>query len=219
VCPTLAGLLFTAIAPVDAAVIQSGHAGNLTSRRDFNGHVTTFGYDGMNRLRYRVPDPSLTEPTIEFTYTANGQRETMRDASGTTIYNYDGRGQLSTKQTPFGTLSYSYYPNGSLAQMWSSNTNGVNTSYSYDALNRLDLLIDRSPTNSIINCWKYHTTGAGQRTWVEEFDKRTAWYTYDTLGRLKTEAVTGSIRDGKNGNATYSYDNVGNRLSRTSSLA
>jgi YD repeat-containing protein len=70
--------------------------------------------------------------------------------------------------------------------------------YTYNALNRLDLLIDHSPTNTIINCWKYHTTGAGQRTWVEEFDKRTAWYTYDNLGRLKTETVTGSIQDGEN---------------------
>jgi hypothetical protein len=40
-----------------------------------------------------------------------------------------------------------------------------------------------------------------------------------TRGRLKAEAVSGSIRDGKNGNVTYGYDNVGNRLSRTSSLA
>ena len=90
-------------------------AGNLASRKDFNGKVTTYGYDAMNRLRYRVPDPSLGEPTVEFTYTANGQRETMRDATGTTIYSYDGRGQLSTKQTRFGTMSYSYYANGSLA--------------------------------------------------------------------------------------------------------
>ena len=80
-------------------------------------------------------------------------------------------------------------------------------------------MIDRSPTNTIINCWKYHTTGAGQRTWVEEFDNRTAWYTYDNLGRLKTEAVTGSIQDGKNGTVTYGYDNVGNRLTRSSSLS
>jgi RHS repeat-associated protein len=237
------------------------NAGNLASRKDFNGKVTTYGYDAMNRLRYRVPDPSMGEPTVEFTYTANGQRETMRDATGTTFYNYDGRGQLSTKQTPFGTLSYSYYATGSLARTWSSNVSGVDTSYAYDeqnrlatvtdpnlgnttysydevgnlksvnypnaikhqytynVLNRLDLLIDRSPTNTIINCWKYHSTGAGQRTWVEEFDHRTAWYTYDNLGRLKTEAVTGSIQDGKNGNVSYSYDNVGNRLSRTSSLS
>jgi RHS repeat-associated protein len=236
-------------------------AGNLDSRKDFNGRVTTFGYDAMNRLRYRVPDSSLSEPTIEFTYNANGQRETMHDATGTTVYGYDGRGQLSAKQTPFGTLSYGYYPNGSLKQMSSSSANGVNVSYAYDtlnrlatvtdsnlgntsytydevgnlksvnypnaikhqytynALNRLDLLIDRSPTNTIINCWKYHTTGAGQRTWVEEFDHRTAWYTYDNLGRLKTEAITGSIQDGKNGTVTYGYDNVGNRLTRSSSLS
>src|SRR5205807_5945422 len=72
-------------------------AGNLTSRRDFNGRVSTYTYDAMNRLRYRVPDSSLGEPTVEFTYTGNGQRERMRDATGTTIYSYDGRGQLSTK--------------------------------------------------------------------------------------------------------------------------
>ncbi len=236
-------------------------AGNLASRKDFNGRVTTFGYDAMNRLRYRVPDSSLSEPTIEFTYNANGQRETMRDATGTTAYSYDGRGQLSAKQTPFGTLSYGYYPNGSLKQMSSSNVNGANVSYAYDtlnrlatvtdpnlgdttyaydevgnlqsvnypnaiqhhytynALNRLDLLTDRGPSNTIINCWKYHTTGAGQRTWVEEFDHRTAWYTYDSLGRLTTETVTGSIQDGKNGTVVYGYDNVGNRLTRGSSLS
>jgi YD repeat-containing protein len=97
--------------------------------------------------------------------------------------------------------------------------NAIKHQYTYNALNRLDLLIDRSPTNTIINCWKYHTTGAGQRTWVEEFDHRTAWYTYDNLGRLKTETVTGSIQDGKNGAVTYGYDNVGNRQTRTSSLS
>jgi YD repeat-containing protein len=36
----------------------------------------------------------------------------------------------------------------------------------------------------------------------EEFDHWTAWYNYDNLGRLKTEAVTGSIQDGKNGQRT-----------------
>ena len=242
-------------------VLGYDDAGNLESRRDFNGRVTTFGYDAMNRLRFKVPDGSLAEPTIEFTYNNNGQRETMGDATGTTVYGYDGRGQLRTKQTPFGTLSYDYHPNGSLKQMSSNNANGVNVTYGYDAhnrlasvadanvgnttygydevgnlksvvypnnvkhqytytaLNRLELLIDRNPANSIINCWRYRATPAGQRTWVEEFDKRTAWYTYDSLGRLKTETVTGSIKDGKNGTVTYGHDNIGNRLSRTSSLS
>ena len=31
--------------------------------------------------------------------------------------------------------------------------------------------------------------------------------------------MTGSIQDGKNGTVTYGYDNVGNRLNRTSSLS
>jgi hypothetical protein len=43
--------------------------------------------------------------------------------------------------------------------------------------------------------------------------------TYDNLGRLNTETVTGSIQDGKNGTVTYGYDNIGNRLARSSSLS
>gem|GEM_PF-4051308 len=122
----------------------------------------------------------------------------MTDSNlGNTTYGYDEVGNLKSVVYP----------------------NAIKHQYTYNALNRLDLLIDRSPTNTIINCWKYHTTGADQRTWVEEFDHRTAWYTYDNLGRLKTETVTGSIQDGKNGTVTYGYDSVGNRQTRSSSLS
>jgi YD repeat-containing protein len=114
----------------------------------------------------------------------HGQRNPPRDRDrpnlGNTTYTYDEVGNLKSVNYP----------------------NAIKHQYTYNALNRLELLIDRSPTNTIINCWKYRATGAGQRTWVEEFDKRTAWYTYDNLGRLKTETVTGSIQDGKNGQRT-----------------
>jgi len=60
----------------------------------------------MRRLLSKLPDASLNQPTISFTYNTSGQRATMSDASGSTVYNYDGRNRLSSKQTPFGTLNY-----------------------------------------------------------------------------------------------------------------
>jgi YD repeat-containing protein len=38
--------------------------GNLASRTGFNGKTTTFTYDEMRRLRTKVPDASLNQPTI-----------------------------------------------------------------------------------------------------------------------------------------------------------
>ena len=70
------------------------HCRNLQSRTDLNGKTTTFTYDDMRRLRTKVPDASLNQPTISFTYNANGQRATMTDASGQTVYSYDVRNRL-----------------------------------------------------------------------------------------------------------------------------
>src|SRR5207302_3305483 len=89
-------------------VYSYDNGGNLSSKTDFNGKTTTFSYDVMRRLLTKAPDPALSQPTISFTYAATGQRATMNDASGATIYSYDARNRLSSKQTPFGTLSYTY---------------------------------------------------------------------------------------------------------------
>jgi YD repeat-containing protein len=50
-------------------------AGNLVSRTDFNGKVTTYQYDALNRLIQITPDPSLNEPPITLTYTVTGRRQ------------------------------------------------------------------------------------------------------------------------------------------------
>jgi RHS repeat-associated protein len=202
-------------------------AGNLKTRRDFNGRTTTFQYDAMNRLRFRIPDASLAEPAIEFTYNDNGQRQTMGDASGTTVYGYDGRGQLRTKQTPFGTLNYDYYPNGSLKQMWSSHANGINVSYGYDALNRLQTVGDAhaGPTS-----YGYDANGNLEKVLYANGVSHA--YGYNALNRLTGLNVSGasaalasfayaatpagqrtSVSEGNGRTAGYGYDNLG-RLQR-----
>jgi YD repeat-containing protein len=99
--------------------------GNLAATTDFNGKTTTYTYDVLNRLHQKIPDPSLSQPTITFTYFPTGTRQTMADATGTTNYTYDNRDRLKTKATPEGTLSYSYDAHSNLLTIVSSNTIGA----------------------------------------------------------------------------------------------
>ncbi|HAF12399.1 MAG TPA: type IV secretion protein Rhs, partial [Blastocatellia bacterium] len=251
--------------------------GNLTTRTDRNGKVTIFTYDVMRRLLQKAPDPSLNQTAVSFTYNGNGQRVTMNDAAGATVYAYDVRNRLAGKQTPFGALSYTYDEAGNLLTTRSANANGVSVDYSHDALNRLTAVKDNnlprgpqpgSPAgvvvalngdvtsygydavgnledyvypNSVSTHYAYnslnrlitmrvgtpvsalagytYTLGpAGNRTAVTELSGRTVTYTYDDLYRLTSETIDNDVH-GNNGALNYIYDPVGNRLSRSSTLA
>jgi YD repeat-containing protein len=60
---------------------------------------------------------------------------------------------------------------------------------------------------------------AGNRLSVTETGGREATYTYDDLYRLTSETITGDLSPTLNGVVAYSYDPVGNRQSRTSTVA
>jgi RHS repeat-associated protein len=238
--------------------------GNLASKTDFNGETTTFSYDAMRRLLSKTPDASLNQPVVSFTYHATGERASMADASGTTLYTYDARNRLTTKQTPFGTLSYSYDGGGNLLTTRSSTANGISVDYSYDALNRLATVKDNNllTLNAGVTAYTYDLVGnlqsyqypngvttsyahnsvnrlttmtvstqlsslagysytlgpAGNRTSVTELGGRTVNFTYDDLYRLTGEFISNDPHSA-NGNISYGYDPVGNRLDRSSSIA
>ncbi|HKR11221.1 MAG TPA: PKD domain-containing protein [Pyrinomonadaceae bacterium] len=165
--------------------------GSLQSRTDFNGKTTTFTYDAMRRLRTKVPDASLNQPTISFTYNANGQRATMTDASGQTVYTYDVRNRLENKQTPFGTLSYTYDDAGSVLTVRSSNANGVSVDYVYDELNRLKTVKD----NRLL-----------------ALNGGTTTYNYDAVGNLDNYVYPNSVT------TSYNYNSL-NRLTSMNTAA
>ena len=110
---------------------------NLASRTDFNGKETIYGYDTLNRLLSKVPDPSLSQPTITFTYTPTGQRLSMLDASGSTTHTYDNRDRVTSKATNAAALNYTYDAHGDELTIASSNSNRASMTYTYDALNRV----------------------------------------------------------------------------------
>jgi len=88
--------------------------------------------------------------------------------------------------------------------------------YSYDNRNRLNNL---GVANGSANLFSYNYTvdAAGHRTSVAEQSGRTVNYGYDNLYRLTSETIA-SDSSGMNGNVSYTYDPVGNRTQKVSTL-
>lgn len=222
-------------------------------------------YRGKPLISLETQQPAFPQlaASINFTYNQAGFRATMTDASGTTTYNYNTQNRLISKQTPQGTLNYTYDPVGRVTSVRSSNTNGIDLSYTYNDNGLLISVVDnRLPSGNNTTTYTYHTTKilesttlpngvktnygfdsqdrltsvtvtknpvslasynytlgpSGNRLSVQELSGRTVSYTYDSTYQLKSETINNSPNATQNGSINYSYDGVGNRLSRVSSV-
>jgi RHS repeat-associated protein len=89
--------------------------GNLSTRINYSGAVTTYGYDASDRLEVRR-HPDM--PDASFSYTPTGRRATVVDARGITVYAYDGSDRLEQITYPDGaSISYGYDLAGNLTEM------------------------------------------------------------------------------------------------------
>src|SRR5262249_14779686 len=127
--------------------------GNLTSKKDFNGHTTTYQYDTMNRLKVKTADSFFSTGAcagglcgatqISYGYNNVGRRTSTTDASRPTTCIYDTRTGRLTKAAPAGTLPYTYDDAGNTITLSASN-GGRAMTYGYDELNRLSTVTDAS---------------------------------------------------------------------------
>jgi RHS repeat-associated protein len=169
--------------------------GNLHTKQDFNGKITTYNYDTLNRPLQRIPDASLHQTTVSFTYTPTGKRLSITDASGTTSYtSYDNRDRLKTKVTPEGTLTYTYDAHSNLLTIASSNTNGASVQYTYDALNRLATAKDlrMAALGGPSTAASYGYDPAGNLTAMGYPNALQAGNTFDTLNRMTQTCIATS---------------------------
>ena len=187
-------------------------AGNLSSKTDFNGKTTTYTYDSVNRLTTKIPDASLGEPSVIFTYTATGQRQSMTDASGSTTYSYDLRDRLTQKVTPQGALSYIYDAAGNLASIRSSNANGTSVDYSYDALNRLASLKDNRLAAGAAGTTSYTFDNVGNLQGYLNPNGVQSTDSYNPLNRLTNLTVN---KGGTLASYGYTLGAAGNRTAVT----
>ena len=165
-------------APTTVAVmVSNGYDGNgnLVTRTDGNGYVTTFAYDAVNRL-IAIDYPGGSSPDVSFTYDVNGNRTSMTDATGTTEYGYDRFDRLTEIDYPNGNfVAYGYDNVGNVTDLQYGNWAVLNASgkytyvrYTYDEDNRLA---------SVRNVATGHTTT----------------YTYDAAGNVSRRNLPNSV--------------------------
>lgn len=201
-------------APVTYTYTAAGRRETMT---DSTG-VTSYTYDSRDRLLAK----QTPRGTLSYTYDKLGNLKSVRssNAEGLSVdYAYDELSRLSSvtdNRLPNNKVTtYAYDDAGNLESY--TYGNGVKSAYTYDSLNRLtDLNVSRAAT--ALAGYSYTLGAAGNRERVTEANGRTVTYTYDALYRLKSETVAADA-GGVNGSVTYDYDDVGNRLTRASTLA
>jgi RHS repeat-associated protein len=200
--------------------------GQIETVTDQRG-ITTYKYDERDRLvaRQDATGPYLqTGETIEYGYDAAGNRISVNTPSKLVQYTYDRLNRLETvTNEDGGVTTYLYDPASNLVR--TELPNSVVEVREYDKLNRLLLLknvkVDpNTGAETVISSYEYTLDAVGNRTEVLEKDGRKVKYDYDELHRLTREEVS-NVNDADNGDRiqTYTYDNVGNRLTRNDSVA
>jgi RHS repeat-associated protein len=172
---------------------------------------------GINNYTYAYPArlTSVTYPdghAINYSYDAAGNRTGIASPSGSTTYAFDALNRLVKVTDPdSGETAYAYDAVGNPIQLTYSN--GTRAQYTYDALNRLLLVQNARSDSSVINTYTYTLGPTGNRTQVIDDTGRRVEYTYDSLNRLTREQIFDPTSGDED--IVYTYDAVGNRLSRT----
>jgi RHS repeat-associated protein len=170
--------------------------------------VTRWTYDSMDRVSSRL-DPNGEE--VRWEYDASGNRTVVVTPVGTTRYAYDALNRLTTVTDPDGGVTrYTYHVTGTRASL--TQANGLVTSYEYDENRRL-VGMETHDGAVLVAGYRYTLDAGGRRIALEELhtDTTVDWV-YDDLSRLVSE----TWNDGRV--ITYTYDTVGNRLTRNDSV-
>lgn len=210
------------------ATVTYSNNGQVLTQTDAAGHVSTFCYDGFDRLiERRYPSPTTgTAPTCasvaaggtlpagvtreRYTYAANGNLASVTLRDGRSIaFTYDSLGRMTKKDVPEADrdVSYAYDLLGRRTQASLPGTNAaLSVAWAYDKAGRV-----RTATGPYSRTVTYnYDPGSG---WMELQwpDAQRIRYTTDALGRVTTVAdQTASATL-----ATYAYDELSRRTSVT----
>ncbi|MBI4357899.1 MAG: hypothetical protein HY584_01245, partial [Candidatus Omnitrophica bacterium] len=192
--------------------------GDRTSMQDSTG-TTFYLYDQANRL---VRVVQSTGQVIDYGYDTASNLTQMIYGGATIKYSYDKAGRLAeVREQRAGQTekitTYAYNDAGELVER--KLPNGIRTRQSYDTAGRLTGIVheklNSDGTATHIASYTYTLDKEGNRTRMLEKrgsgasqTTRTVDYTYDFFGRLTKEI------DSSRGTTTYSYDKVGNRLTK-----
>ena len=185
--------------------------GNPAQKTDRNGNIISYFYDYQNRLVLKQY-PDLT--SVTYTYDAASRMTQVSDPTGTYTLNYDNMGRLGPAVTDYAfdsasayTVGYGYDAASNRKTMM--DPQNVPTTYGYDALNRINALTYNGQTPN----FTFGYDALSRRTSLTRPNGVNTSYGYDPVSRLLSvlHKLGTTTLDGAN----YTYDNAGNRKTRT----
>ena len=182
-------------------------SGNAVCITDKNGNNTLYFYDSRGLvLEKKVKE---TGDSIKYTYDEVGNRKSMEDESGVSVYTYDGNNRLlEIKKDGASHIGYAYDEVGNVAKVTDKKGNIV--SYTYDKSNRMETVTANGETTT------YTYDENGNRDKIEYEGGVSEEYTYDRdnhLILLENKKPDGTIISEYN----YKYDLAGRQISKTDS--
>ncbi|MDX6587303.1 MAG: hypothetical protein QOI31_1776 [Solirubrobacterales bacterium] len=163
--------------------------GNLTQQGDGRGTIS-YVYDELNRMT-QLTDPQ--SEVIDFGYDEDGNlTETVLPNGVTTMNTWDGAERMATTEAIKGTTtlqSFDYVYDAAGNRTSQVDRNSDETTYEYDALNRLTEF--DPPAGAAVS---YAFDKAGNRT-----QAGSTTFAYDSLNQLTSDST----------GATYDYDDAG----------
>ena len=205
---TAFGMLKTVINPDSKAITYKYDLlGNTACVTDKNGNHTVYTYDNIGLLLERKV--TETGDSISYTYDEAGNRISMEDESGTSIYTYDENNRLLEIQRGNSVqISYAYDQVGNVTKVTDLKGNAV--AYTYDKSNRMETVSNAGKTTT------YTYDENGRRASIDYEGGVSEQYTYDKdnqLINLANKKPNGSIIS----EYSYTYDLAGRQLSKTDS--
>ncbi|MCW2404397.1 RHS repeat-associated protein [Sphingobium sp. B1D7B] len=197
----------------EQAVVQTSSYtpnGQLLTVKDGENNLTTYEYDGFDRLvKTRFPNPtkgsgsSSTSDYEQLAYDANSNVVNVVNRSGQShSLTYDNLNRLTSRDRPGAepTISYGY---DLLGRMTSASQTGNALGFTYDALGRN--LSQTGPHGTV----SYEYDPAGRRTKITYPGSGLyVDYVRDTTGQVTNIRENGATT-GVGALATYSYDSLG----------
>lgn len=200
--------------------VTYGGDGEELTIKDANGNITTYSYDGWNRLN----DTAFPDTTHEhLTPDENGNITKRITRAGQELdYTYNALDWMSQKVMPVPptsslTTTWAYLLDGRVDVI--NDTAGFKIDYGYDTAGRMNQVANRIDGFGADRTVNYTLDNNGNRTllqWPIQDAAYSVGYCYDSLNRM-TQAVDNPTGSGCAANllATYAYDAQSRRTSVT----